>query len=179
MPTSRVARVRGEERYDNLSQGVERIADKIDLSNKQHVLVKPNFVVTHRRLAATHVDGVSAMLDFPRSRYHGPITVADGPAAQPAAEGFRLHGYAPLADSHGTTFADLNHDGPVTVEVYDWRLRPLGLHLALASTDALPADLAQIKMVGNATLADCAPRSAPATPTSASNGGCSPGPRNS
>ncbi len=185
MPTSRVARVRGEERYDNVSQARERIADKIDRSNKQQVLVTPDFLVTHKPLAATHVDGVRAQLDFVRSGYDGPVTVTKGPAAQPAAEGFRLYGSERLAGSHGATFSDLNHDGPLTVEVYDWRLRSLRLHLALASTDALAADLAssalmgldadkagylrnceemglgtgdlaQIEIVGNATLADCA-----------------------
>jgi uncharacterized protein (DUF362 family) len=127
---SRVALVRGEERYNNVSQALERIADKIDLSNKQRVLVKPNFVVTHKPLAATHVDGVRAVLDFVRARYDGPITVAEGPSVQPAAEGFRLHGYEPLVESHGVTLADLNHDDPLPVQAYDWRLRPLRLHLA-------------------------------------------------
>ncbi|MGD2206373.1 MAG: DUF362 domain-containing protein [Anaerolineae bacterium] len=130
MPTSRVALVRGEDRYDNVSQALERVADEIDLADKRRVLIKPNFVVTHKPLAVTHVDAVRAVLDFVRAGYDGPITIAEGPSVQPAAEGFRLHGYEPLVESHDVTLADLNHDEPVPVDVYDWRLRPLRLHLA-------------------------------------------------
>jgi uncharacterized protein (DUF362 family) len=73
---------------------------------------------------------VRAVLDFVRARYDGPITIAEGPSVQPAAEGFRLHGYEPLVESHGVTLADLNLADPLLVEVYDWKLRPLRLHLA-------------------------------------------------
>jgi uncharacterized protein (DUF362 family) len=69
-------------------------------------------------------------VDAVRARYDGPITIAEGPSVQPAGEGFRLHGYKPLIESHDVTLADLNHDEPVPVDVYDWRLRPLRLHLA-------------------------------------------------
>ena len=130
MTSSRVALVRGEDRYDNVCQALARIASEVDLSDKQRVLIKPNFVVTHKPLAATHVDAVRAVLDFVRERYDGPITIAEGPSVQPAAEGFAQFGYEPLIDSHGVTLADLNHDEPVPVDLYDWRLRPLRLHLA-------------------------------------------------
>ena len=120
---SQVALIQGNDRYDNVQQALDRISCELDLSAKRHVLIKPNFVVTHKPLAATHVDGVRAVLDFVRARYDGPITIAEGPSVQPAAEGFRLHGYEPLVQSHGVTLADLNH-------VYDWRLRTLRLHLA-------------------------------------------------
>ena len=127
---SQVALIQGNDRYDNVQQALDRISCELDLSAKRHVLIKPNFVVTHKPLAATHVDGVRAVLDFVRARYDGPITIAEGPSVQPAAEGFRLHGYEPLVQSHGVTLADLNHDEAVPVDVYDWRLRPLRLHLA-------------------------------------------------
>jgi len=65
-----------------------------------------------------------------RARYDGLLTIAEGPSVQPAAEGFCAYGYEPLIESHGVTLADLNHDEPVPVDVYDWRLRPLRLHLA-------------------------------------------------
>ena len=58
-------------RYENIIQAVGQIAADVDLSGKQHVLIKPNFVVTHKPLAATHVDAVRAVLDFVRSRYEG------------------------------------------------------------------------------------------------------------
>ncbi len=130
MTTSRVALVRGTDRYDNVSRALEQIAGETDFADKQRVLIKPNFVVTHKPLAATHVDAVRAVLDFVRARYDGPVTIAEGPSVQPASEGFHAHGYEPLVESHGVALADLNHDEPVPVDVYDWRLRPLRLHLA-------------------------------------------------
>jgi uncharacterized protein (DUF362 family) len=127
---SQVALVQGVNRYDNVSQALAQIAGEIDLAGKQRVLIKPNFVVTHKPLAATHVDAVRAVLDFVRARFDGPVTIAEGPSVELAAEGFRLHGYEPLVESHGVTLSDLNHDEPVPVDVCDWRLRPLRLHLA-------------------------------------------------
>jgi uncharacterized protein (DUF362 family) len=35
-----------------------------------------------------------------------------------------------VAQDYGAALMDLNHDEPVPVDVYDWRLRPLRLHLA-------------------------------------------------
>jgi uncharacterized protein (DUF362 family) len=135
MPTSRVALVRGDDRYTNVSQALERIADDIDLSNKQRVLVKPNFVLTHKPLAATHVDAVRAVLDFVRGRYDGALTIAEGPSSQPAAEGFSRYGYEPLVGEYDVALVDLNHDDSVPVDVYDWRLRALRLHLAQSVVD--------------------------------------------
>lgn len=130
MPQSRVALVRGDERYDIVRQALEQVATDIDLSTKQRVLIKPNFVVTHKPLAATHVEATRAVLDFLRARYGGPIAIAEGPSVQTAAEGFRLYGYEPLVRTYNVALIDLNHDEAVPVEVYDWRLRPLCLHLA-------------------------------------------------
>ncbi len=127
---SRVALFRGENRYNNIIQALDQITADVDLSHRQRVLIKPNFVVTHRPLAATHVDAVRAVLDFVRARYDGPIIIAEGPSVQPAAEGFRCYGYEPLVDAYNLTLLDLNHDQPYPVEVYDRHLRPLRLHLA-------------------------------------------------
>jgi uncharacterized protein (DUF362 family) len=130
MPRSRVALIHGHERYDNIHQALDQIASDIDLSGKQRVLIKPNFVVTDVPLAVTHVEAVRAVLDFVRARYDGPIIIAEGPSMQPAARAFRLHGYEPLVEAYDVTLVDLNRDEPVPVEVYDWRLHPLELHLA-------------------------------------------------
>ena len=127
---SQVTLVQGDNRYANVRQALAGISGELDLTGKQRVLIKPNFVVTDKPLAATHVDAVRAVLDFIREHYDGPVTIAEGPSVEPAAEGFRLRGYEPLIESHGVTLADLNHDEAVPVDVYDWKLRPLRLHLA-------------------------------------------------
>jgi uncharacterized protein (DUF362 family) len=127
---SRVALVRGENRYDNVSQALAHLAAGMDFAGKQRILIKPNFVLTNNPLATTHVDAVRAVLGFLRACYDGPITIAEGPALQPAAEGFRRYGYDALARDYGVTLRDLNYDDLLPVQVYDWRLQPLRLHLA-------------------------------------------------
>jgi uncharacterized protein (DUF362 family) len=125
-----VALVQGHSRYQNVAAALECIAPDIDLAGVERLLLKPNLVMTHRPLAATHVDAVRAILDFVRARYDGPITIAEGPAFQHAAEAFAHYGYGPLAAAYDARLLDLNEDEPVPVEVCDWRLRPLRLHLA-------------------------------------------------
>lgn len=117
-------------RCQNISQALRLLSQDIDFSGKKQVLVKPNFVAAHRPLACTHVDAVRAVLDFVRARYDGPLTIAEGPSVEPAADAFRLLGYGPLAHAYDVALVDLNHDEPLPVDVYDWRLRPLRLHLA-------------------------------------------------
>jgi uncharacterized protein (DUF362 family) len=136
MSKSQVALIRGEARYDNVRRCLELVAGDIDLSRKRRVLVKPNFVSTDTPLAATHVDAVRAVLDFVRARYDGPITIAEGPAMRPAAEGFCNYGYQPLAERPGVTLQDLNLDEPLEVMAYNWRLKPMHLHLARSVVDS-------------------------------------------
>jgi uncharacterized protein (DUF362 family) len=136
MPTSCVALFHGDDRYENVSRALEQIAAEVDLASKQRVLIKPNFVVTHNPLAATHIDAVRAVLDFVRAHYDGPILIAEGPSFQPASEGFRRFGYEPVAKAYGATLLDLNHDEPCDVKVYDWKLRPLHLRLARSVVDS-------------------------------------------
>jgi uncharacterized protein (DUF362 family) len=130
MPATQVALVHGQDRYDNISQALALVSHQVDLSTVQSLLIKPNFVLTHKPLAATHPDALRAVLDFVRDRYGGPITIAEGPSMELASEGFRRLGYEALARDYGAVLLDLNHDDPVPVDVYDWQLRPLRLHLA-------------------------------------------------
>ncbi len=130
MPKSQVVLIRGEDRYDNVRRSLQQSAGDADFANVEGVLVKPNFVVTHTPLAVTHPEAMRAVLEFVRARYDGPLTIAEGPAVEPAAEAFRRYGYEALAQEYDAALLDLNHDEPMPVDVYDWRLRPLRLHLA-------------------------------------------------
>lgn len=130
MSRSQVALIHGNTRYDNVIQALNQIDAGTDLAGKRRVLIKPNFVVTHKPLAATHIDAVRAVLDFLRARYDGPVTIAEGPSTQSAGEGFRRYGYEALAHAYDATLMDLNLDESLPVEVYDRRLQPLRLHLA-------------------------------------------------
>lgn len=131
-----VALTRRRTRRETVAAALEAIADRIDLDDVRRVLVKPNFVTTRRPLAATHVDGVRAVLDFLRARYDGPIVIAEGAALSPTWEGFRNYGYGPLAEEYDVTLRDLNTDDTVEVVVYDRRLRPMRLRLARTAAEA-------------------------------------------
>jgi uncharacterized protein (DUF362 family) len=131
-----VALIHGPDRYSNIGRALQSIAGDMDLSGRQRVLIKPNFVLTHKPEASTHVNAVRAVLDFLRDRHQGPIVIAEGPALQPAAEGFRRYGYESLAQEYGVELRDLNNDPAVPVTVYDWRLQPLRLHLARTVLDS-------------------------------------------
>jgi uncharacterized protein (DUF362 family) len=82
------------------------------------------------------VDAVRAVLDFLRSRYDGDILIAEGPATQPADEGFQRYGYDTLAREYGANLLDLNRDEPRAVTVYDRRLQPLRLQIARSVADS-------------------------------------------
>lgn len=127
---SRVALIKGNDRYDNIAQALDLIADQIRVADKRSVLIKPNFVSTRRQLAATHVDAVRAVLDFLRTRYDGPITIGEGAAMSDTFEGYENFGYLPLGETYNVRFMDLNRDDWVTAQVYDRRLHPLHLRLA-------------------------------------------------
>jgi uncharacterized protein (DUF362 family) len=130
MPHTPVALIRGEDRYENVKGALEQITTDVDLTAKQRVLIKPNFVVSHMPLAVTHPEAMRAVLDFVRARYDGPLTIAEGPSVEPASVAFQRYGYDELAEEYGATLLDLNRDEPVAIDVYDWRLQPLRLHLA-------------------------------------------------
>jgi len=133
---SQVALIRGNNRYDNIAQALALIEDRIDLSNKERILIKPNFVSTRRQLAATHVDAVRALLDWLRTRYDGPITIGEGAAVSDTFEGYRNFGYLDLAEEYNVRFVDLNQDQWAPVQVYDRRLRPMMVRVARTTLES-------------------------------------------
>lgn len=126
---SRVAFIKGPDRYRNIAQALECIREEIKLP-ADGLLIKPNFVSTTNQLAATHVEGVRALLDFLRPRYGGSIIVGEGAGLTDTCEGFRNFGYEPLIEEYAVRLMDLNRDWWVKVEVYDRNLAPLELRLA-------------------------------------------------
>ncbi len=126
---SKVALVKGDSRYSNITKALSLIQGDIRLHKVKDILIKVNFVSTTRQLASTHVEGVRALLDFLRMRYDGPIAIAEGSSSDTFA-GYRNFGYLKLADEYGVQLVDLNRDDWVWVQVYDRHLRPLKLRAA-------------------------------------------------
>lgn len=133
---SQVALIRGNDRYDNIARALGLIEGDIDLSNKKRILIKPNFVSTRRQLAATHVDAVRAVLDWLRPRYDSPITIGEGAAVSDTFDGYRNFGYLGLAQEYNVRFVDLNQDEWGAVQVYDRKLRPMGVRVARTTLES-------------------------------------------
>lgn len=130
MKNPAIALTRRDSRRETVAAALEFIADQVDLHPVHQVLVKPNFVVPNRQLAATHVDAVRAVLEFLRARYSGPIVVAEGAALRNTWEAFTNYGYLSLPDEYDVVLMDLNGDETVPVTVYDRHWRPLTLQVA-------------------------------------------------
>lgn len=127
---SKVALIKGDRRYTNIAKALSLIGDDIRLDEVKDILIKVNFVSTTYQLATTHVEGVRALLDFLRSRYDGPITIAEGAALSDTFAGYRNFGYLGLADEYEVQLVDLNQDAWVWVQVYDRNLQPMELRVA-------------------------------------------------
>ena len=133
---SQVALIKGDNRYDNIAQALGLIEGDVDLSDKKHILIKPNFVSTRWQLAATHVDAVRAVLDWLRPRYDAPITIGEGAAGSDTFDGYRNFGYLNLAEEHSVRFVDLNQDQWAPVQICDRRLRPMAVRVARTALES-------------------------------------------
>lgn len=133
---SKVALVKGTDRYDDIARALTLIEDELDLSGKERVLIKPNFVSTRWQLAATHVEAVRAVLDWLRLRHDGPITIGEGAAGSDTFDGYRNFGYLDLTEEYNVQFVDLNQDEWAPVQVYDRRLRPMAVRVARTTLES-------------------------------------------
>lgn len=126
--TSRVALMRGEDRYRNITAALDAIAADVNLDGADQILVKPNFVVSDRPLSATHVDATRALLDWLRVRTDAPIVIGEGTASSSTWKAFENYGYLSLPDEYpDVSLMDLNADEAVELTAYNWRLHPLSL----------------------------------------------------
>lgn len=136
----KVAFTAGGTRSQNIDSALHLIEGDIDLSGKSSVFIKVNFVNTEKQLAATHVDGVVALLQFLRERYNGKITIGESTLG-PASRGYQRYGYLDLVDKFNVELVDLNDGEWEMLELYDSALRPMKVHFAsqLISSDYLIA----------------------------------------
>jgi len=104
---SRVGLVKNNNRMENIRQVLKAIEKEIDLSRKSNIFIKPNFVSSTNQLASTHVDGVRALLEFLRERYHGRITIGEG-AEVPTREVYQRFGYMDLVKEYDVQLVDLS-----------------------------------------------------------------------
>ena len=125
-----VGLIKGDSRYENVKSALQCVADQIDLTGRQRVLIKPNFVSTQRQLAATHVDAVRAVLDFLRDWEVQHVVIAERATLGNAFDGYRRFGYLSLKKGHKVEFVDLDRESWVETEIYDRKLRPVTVRMA-------------------------------------------------
>lgn len=127
-----VALIKSKGHYEGVDDALGLIEDQVKqgIEGKSRVLVKPNFVSTTRRLSATHVDAVKAILDIVLKYYSGKIIIAEGPASSNLMNGITNYGYMKLQDEYDVDFLDLNKDSGIEVEGFDRRLNPLKYRLS-------------------------------------------------
>ncbi|HIJ53525.1 MAG TPA: DUF362 domain-containing protein [Planctomycetes bacterium] len=108
---AKVSLVKGNERRQITYQALKNIEDEIlgSLEGKKKILIKPNFVITSRQLAATHVDAVRGILDFLKPHYKGRITIGESTISKEGTfDGFKNYGYLPLEKEYKVKLVDLN-----------------------------------------------------------------------
>ena len=131
----KVALVKGENRKQNIREGLELIADDVDLQGRRPV-IKVNFVSTYNPLCATHPDSVRAIVEFHRDRGEKDIAVAEGATIGTTPRGFKEYGYEDLAKEYDLQLIDLN--GPEsfkTVSVMHPDMKPHPIRLADTMVD--------------------------------------------
>ena len=108
---ARVSLVKGNDRRQITYQALKSIEDDVlaSIEGKKKILIKPNFVVTNRQLAATHVDAIRAILDFLKPNFKGEIIVGESTTSKGGTfEGFKNYGYLPLEKEYNVKLVDLN-----------------------------------------------------------------------
>lgn len=129
---SRVALIKGQDRYSNVKRALELIEDELAdrIKGKQTILIKPNFVTVYNQLAATHVDAVRAVLDVITRLTGQSITIGEGAAEGSTEEGFRRYSYRKLADEYNVRFLDLNQDDFIEAQIFDSRLQLISVRVS-------------------------------------------------
>jgi uncharacterized protein (DUF362 family) len=108
---ARVALVKGNDRREIVYQALKKIEDEVlgSIDGKKKILIKPNFVITSRQLAATHVDAVRGILDFLKPHFKHQIIVGESTISrQGTFDGFKNYGYLPLEKEYKVKLLDLN-----------------------------------------------------------------------
>ena len=132
---SRVALVKGQDRFTNIRKALDLIEGDIDLGSKRRILIKPNFVSVNSQLAATHVDAVRGVLEFLRKRTEAEIIIGESAACGTTLEGFTNYGYLELTDRYDVRLIDLSEHEYFPVKAYDRKLNLMHLHVSRITTD--------------------------------------------
>ena len=107
---AKVCLVKGNDRREIVFQALKKIEDEVLASiGDKKILIKPNFVVTTRQLAATHVDAVRGILDFLTPHHKKQIIVGESTISREGTfHGYENYGYLALEKEYNVKLIDLN-----------------------------------------------------------------------
>lgn len=108
--SAKVCLVKGNDCRDIVYQALKKIEDEVIASiGDKKILIKPNFVVTTRQLAATHVDAVRGILDFLTPHYKKQIVIGESTISREGTfHGYENYSYLALEKEYNVKLIDLN-----------------------------------------------------------------------
>ncbi len=121
----RVAVSHGLGRRGNITKCLRELEGEIrrSLSGYNRILVKPNMVSAFRRLSATHVEGLDAVIGFLRRlKPNVAIVVGEIPAVGSFKEGCGNYGYEALREKYDVKLEPLEGWPEINVRVFDGNL---------------------------------------------------------
>lgn len=109
---AKVCLVKGNDRREIVYRALKKIEDDVLASiGDKKILIKPNFVVTTRQLAATHVDAVRGILDFLTPHHKKQIIVGESTISREGTfHGYENYGYLVLEKEYNVKLIDLNKE---------------------------------------------------------------------
>jgi uncharacterized protein (DUF362 family) len=129
---AKVALIKGNDRRDIVYQALKKIEDEVidSIGDKKKILIKPNFVITSRQLAATHVEAVRGILDFLKPHFKHQIIIGESTISrQGTFDGFKNYGYLPLEKEYKVKLLDLNHESWQYRYVFGKGHRPIPIRI--------------------------------------------------
>ncbi|MGI6454807.1 MAG: DUF362 domain-containing protein [bacterium] len=118
---SKVAVMAGDDRTDNIFQGLKSFSTEIKKAiGNRRVVLKPNNVSTTTPLCATHAQALEGTLEFLKSIGipSDQIVIAESAASGPSFEGFENYGYLSVAEKYHVKLMDLDREEYEKVHVF-------------------------------------------------------------
>ena len=118
---TKVALTTGDHRADLVFRALQPFSEQIKKGiGNRRVILKPNNVIIHRQLAATHVDTLEGILEFLKSiGITQNICIAESAANGPTLDGFSNYGYTKLTAKYPVKLVDLDSQPVQRIYVAD------------------------------------------------------------
>ena len=117
---SRVALTNGDNRADNVFRALKSLDKEIAQSiGNRRVVIKPNNVSLTNQLAATHVDTLTAILEFLKSIGKLDNVIIAESSIGDTMQGYRNLGYTALVDKYKVKLVDLDQEKYQTIMAFN------------------------------------------------------------